>query len=169
MSAPSSSDLIRGPAHLLGDDVNTDLHCSTKYLPGKDNAFVAARAFEDLAPGFAQRFEPGGIIVAGANFGINSSREQATHVLKLLGCAALVARSFGRQFFRNCINNGLPVVECTLTGLDEGDAIEIDLARGCVRAGGVEHAVPPLPAEVRAILAAGGLHAFLHAHPDWRL
>jgi len=161
--------ILRGQARLLGDDVNTDLHCSTKYLPGKDTEFVAARAFEDLAPGFAQRFKRGDIIVAGANFGINSSREQATHALQLLGCAAVVARSFGRQFFRNCINNGLPAVECALAGLREGDPIEIDLSAGRVCAGEREHRVTVLPREVRAILAAGGLHAFLQAHPNWEL
>lgn len=166
---PGEIGLIRGRVRLLGDEVNTDQHCSTKYLPGKDAAFVATRAFEDLVPGFAQRFERGDIILAGSNLGINSSREQAVQVLKLLGCAAVVARSFGRQFFRNCINNGLPAVECTLDGLVEGDEIEIDLAAGRILAHGREHQVAALPAEVLAILAAGGLHAFLLSHPNWEI
>jgi len=169
MSAPGRIGVIRGRARLLGDDVNTDQHCSAKYLPGKDTAFVAAQAFEHLVPGFAQRFERGDVIVAGANLGINSSREQAVQALKLLGCGGVVARSFGRQFFRNCINNGVPAVECTLAGLREGDQVEIDLANARVRAAGAEHRVAALPAEVLAILAAGGLHAFLGAHPDWKL
>ncbi len=169
MSAREQPGLIRGRVRLLGDEVNTDQHCSAKYLPGKDTAFVATRAFEDIVPGFAQRFRQGDVIVAGTNMGINSSREQATHALKLLGCAAIVARSFGRQFFRNCINNGLPAVECTLAGLTEGDEIEIDLASGRVRAHGMEHAVAALPGEVLAILGAGGLHAFLKAHPNWEI
>jgi len=162
-------DAIRGRVHVLGDDVNTDLHCSTKYLPGKDTAFVATRAFEDLAPGFAARFRPGDVIVAGRNFGINSSREQATHVLKLMGCAAVVAPSFGRLFFRNCINNGLPAVECALEAVPEGTGIEIDLAAGRVRANGLERPTAALPREVRAILDAGGLLAFLKAHPTWEV
>lgn len=161
--------IIRGRARVLGDDVNTDVHCSTKYLPGKDTAFAASRAFEDLAPGFAQRFKPGDIIVAGKNLGINSSREQATHALKILGCGALIAQSFGRQFFRNCINNGLPAVECTLAGIQDGDEIEVDLATGRVSARGASHPVSALPREVLAILAAGGLHAFLRAHPNWEV
>lgn len=169
MAADAELRIIRGRAHLLGDEVNTDVHCSAKYLPGKDTAFVATRAFEDLVPGFAQRFKPGDIIVAGSNFGINSSREQATHALKILGCAAVVARSFGRLLFRNCINNGLPAVECALDGIAEGDEVEIDLASGTVRARGAEHAVAALPREVQAILTAGGLHAFLRAHPNWEV
>jgi 3-isopropylmalate dehydratase small subunit len=162
---------IRGKAHLLGDDINTDTQCSSKYLPGKDNAYVAQRAFEQVAPGFASRFKPGDVIVAGRNFGINSSREQAVHIMHLMGVAAIVARSFGRQFFRNTINNGLPAVECDIAGIAEGDEIEIDLAAGklCVAARKIERAVPQLPPAVRQILSEGGLIAFLEKHPDWRL
>lgn len=160
---------IRGRVHLLGDDVNTDVHCSSKYLPGKDTAYVASRAFEDLSSGFAGRFGRGDVIVAGSNFGINSSREQATHVLKLMGCSAIVARSFGRQFFRNCINNGLPAVECGLDGVGEGEEIEIDLGEGRVRTAGGEHRTAALPREVQAILRAGGLLAFLKTHPNWEV
>ena len=162
---------IRGKAHLLGDDINTDTQCSSKYLPGKDNAYVAQRAFEQVAPGFASRFKPGDVIVAGRNFGINSSREQAVHIMHLMGVAAIVARSFGRQFFRNTINNGLPAVECDIAGIAEGDEIEIDLAAGklCVAARKIERAVPQLPPAVRQILSEGGLIAFLEKHPDGRL
>jgi len=163
--------LIHGRAHLLGDNVNTDIHCSSKYFPGKDNAYVAQRVFEQLVPGFAARVAPGDIIVAGANLGINSSREQAVQVLRVLGVSALVARSFGRQFFRNCINNGLPAIECDIAGIAQGDNVEVDLAGGCVRvpARGISREVTPLPAAVQALLAAGGLIPFLQAHPDWRL
>jgi 3-isopropylmalate dehydratase small subunit len=162
--------LIHGNAHLLGDDVNTDIHCSSKYHPGRDNAYVAQYAFEQLVPGFAARFAKGDIIVAGRNFGNNSSREQAVHIMHALGVAAIVAVSFGRQFFRNCINNGLPVVECDLGRIAEGDAVEIDLAGGriSVPARGIVREVPPLPAAVQEIIAAGGLIPFLKVHPDWK-
>lgn len=161
---------IRGKARLLGDEVNTDIHCSSKYHPGRDNAYVAQYAFEQVSPGFAARFARGDVIVAGRNFGNNSSREQAVHIMRALGVAAIVAASFGRQFFRNCINNGLPVVECELAGLAEGDEVEIDLTGGriAVPARGLVREVPPLPGAVQEILAAGGLISFLKAHPDWK-
>ena len=164
------TQLIHGKAHLLGDDVNTDIHCSSKYFPGKDNAYVAQHAFEQLVPGFAARFAAGDLIVAGANFGMNSSREQAVHVMREMGVAAIVAQSFGRQFFRNCINNGLPVVECDLGRLGAGDEVEIDLAAGrvSVPSRGIVRKVAPLPEAVQALLAAGGLIPFLKQHPDWR-
>ena len=31
---------IRGKAHILGEDINTDVHCSSKYLPGRDNGYT---------------------------------------------------------------------------------------------------------------------------------
>jgi 3-isopropylmalate dehydratase small subunit len=162
---------IHGRAHVFGDDINTDLHCSSKYLPGKDNAYIAQHAFEQLVPGFPARFRPGDVIVAGKNFGINSSREQAVHIMRAMGVAVIVASSFGRQFFRNCINNGLPVVECDISGIAQGDEIEVDVGAGRVSVPGrkIVRTVVALPAEVQAILAAGGLIAFLKQHPDWKL
>jgi 3-isopropylmalate dehydratase small subunit len=171
MEAAGMNDIIQGRAYLLGDEVNTDLNCSAKYLPGKDNAYIAAHAYEQLAPGFASRFQPGGVIVAGRHFGINSSREQAVHVMRIMGVAAIVARSFGRQFFRNAINNGLPVVECDTSGIVEQDALAVDLAAGLVTvaAKGIIRNVIALPMEIRAILAEGGLIPFLQKHPNWEL
>jgi len=83
--------------------------------------------------------------------------------------AGIVAVSFGRQFYRNCINNGLPVVECDLGSVQEGDEIELDLAGGRVSVPprNIVREVPPLPAAVQEILTAGGLIPFLKAHPDW--
>lgn len=160
-----------GRARVLGAEINTDVHCSSKYLPGRDNAYIAQHAFEQVAPGYAARFGQGDIIVAGSNFGINSSREQAVHVMRMMGAAAIVAPSFGRQFFRNAINNGLPVIECDIAGIADGDTVEIDLAAGrvAVAARGIARSVPPLPAAIQGLLAAGGLIPFLQQHPDWKL
>ena len=163
--------IIKGSARVLGDEISTDIHCSSKYLPGKDTAYIAQCAFEQLSPGFAKGFRKGDVLVAGKNFGINSSREQAVHVMHLMGVAAIVAPSFGRQFFRNAINNGLAVIECDTGGIIAGDAIEIDPAAGrvSVAARSISRTVPPLPAAVQALLAAGGLIPFLQQHPDWNL
>jgi 3-isopropylmalate dehydratase small subunit len=166
-----SSDLIKGAARLLPDEVNTDVNCSSKYLPGRDNAYIAQHAFEGVSPGFPQRFTRGDVIVAGRNFGINSSREQAVHILHELGVAAIVAPSFGRQFFRNAINNGLLLVECEVARVAEGDLLEIDAGGGSVRvpARNLSFKSAVLPSSVRGIVAAGGLLAFLKQHPDWKL
>jgi 3-isopropylmalate dehydratase small subunit len=162
---------IAGLARILPAEINTDINCSSKYLPGKDNAYIAQQAYENVAPGFAARFKPGDVIVAGKNFGINSSREQAVHIMRLMGVAAIVAPAFGRQFFRNAINNGLPVVECDIDGIADGDHIAIALDAGTVEvsARGIARKVPALPPAVQRILAEGGLIPFLQKHPDWNL
>ncbi len=164
-------NIIKGSARVLGDEVSTDIHCSSKYLPGKDTAYIATVAFDQVAPGFAKAFVKGDIIVAGKNFGINSSREQAVHIMHRLGVAGIIAPSFGRQFYRNAINNGMPVVECDTSGITAGDAVELDLAGGrvSVPSRNIARSVPPLPAAVQALLTAGGLIPFLQKHPDWNL
>lgn len=164
-------NIIKGSARVLGDEVSTDIHCSSKYLPGKDTAYIATVAFDQVSPGFAKAFSKGDVLVAGKNFGINSSREQAVHIMHQMGVAAIVAPSFGRQFFRNAINNGLAVIECDTSGISAGDAIEIDPSSGRVTVAvrNIARAVPPLPAAVQALLAAGGLIPFLQKHPDWNL
>ena len=163
--------MIQGHARVLPEHINTDINCSSKYLPGKDNAYIAQHAFDNVAPGFASRFKAGDIIVAGKNFGINSSREQAVHIMKLMGVAAIVAPAFGRQFFRNAINNGMPVIECAIDGIEDGDEIAVDLAHGkvAVAARNITRTVAVLPPAVQRILSEGGLIAFLQKHPDWSL
>ncbi|MEY4597641.1 MAG: hypothetical protein RLZZ445_438 [Pseudomonadota bacterium] len=164
-------NIIKGSARIIGDEVSTDIHCSSKYLPGKDATYIATVAFEQVAPGFAKAFNKGDVIVAGKHFGINSSREQAVHVMHRMGVSAIIATSFGRQFYRNAINNGLPVIECDISGIVAGDALEIDLVAGriAVTAKNITRAVPPLPATVRTLLEAGGLIPFLQKHPDWNV
>src|SRR6185295_3517826 len=145
---------VHGYARLLPEEINTDVHCSAKYMPGKDAAYIAQHAFEGIAPDFVARFKPGDVIVAGRNFGINSSREQAIQVLRLLGAVAVVSPAFGRQFFRNAINGGLPIVECDIDGIEENDLIELDLAAGTVQVPerGIQRHVPPLPAAMQTLL-----------------
>ena len=169
MSA-SSKLLTTGAAFILGNDVNTDINCSNKYLPGKDIAYIAAHAFDALAPTIASDIARagGGILVAGDHFGINSSREQAVHVMRAMNIRAIVARSFGRQFFRNAINNGMPLYECDTTQIQSGQLLEIDFSSGVLKVDEqVVQTVVPLPSEILAILSIGGLIPFLQKYPDW--
>jgi len=165
------NSIITGRARLLPAEINTDVHCSAKYMPGRDAAYVAQHAFESIAPDFISRFRPGDIIVAGRNFGMGPKMNGYIDVMRMLGVAAVVSPAFGRQFFRNAINNGLPVVECHLAGVRENDIVEIDLSTGKVSVveRGLECTFPPLPSAIQSLLAAGGLIPFLQAHPDWKL
>ena len=152
--------MIEGRVWRYGDDVNTDVIFPGKYtyqpLTPEE---MATHALEDLDPSFAKEVKEGDVIVAGANFGCGSSREQAATCLVAAGVAAVIAKSFSRIFFRNAINNGLPVIELKegIDGIKKGNIIKIDFERGIVLHEGSEYHFPALPAEVLAILEDGGL------------
>jgi len=151
---------FQGRAWIFGDDISTDHIIAGKYLGTTDSRVFAGHAFEAVDPTWAKNVRPGDLIVAGANFGCGSSREQAPVALKTLGISAILANSFARIFFRNAINLGFPVVECA--GLRDrvksGDVVALDLAGGEVRIpSGETFKFTPLPPNVLEILEAGGL------------
>ncbi len=155
--------LMEGRVWRFGDDVDTDAMVPGKYLI-LDASEIAGHVMEGIRPGFAELIAPGDIIVGGANFGTGSSRDPAVKGLQAAGIQAIVAESFARIFFRNCINAGLPPVECAgAARIEEGQKIQIDLLEGkvtVVDTGEVLEAVP-LPAEIASILDAGGLVEFV--------
>src|SRR5256712_10119201 len=126
---------FEGRVWTFGDDIWTDHISAGKYLGTTDPKVFAEHAFEAVDPTWAKNVQPGDMIVAGANFGCGSSREQAPVALKTLGISAILANSFARIFFRNAINLGFPAIE--FAGLRDrlkpGDGIELDLASGEVR------------------------------------
>ncbi len=150
---------ISGRVWKYGDDVNTDVIFPGKYTYSiSDPKEMAQHALEDLDPTFAQNVQPGDIIVAGKNWGCGSSREQAVICLKEAGVGAIVARSFARIYFRNCINQALPIITCdAVDGVESGDEITIDFAAGTVTTPRGEYTFPPLAPEVMEILESGGL------------
>lgn len=150
---------ITGRVWKYGDDVNTDVIFPGKYTYSiTDPKEMAPHALEDLDPGFATAVRPGDIIVAGKNWGCGSSREQAVICLKEAGVAAIVARSFARIYFRNAINQALPIVTCdAVDGVENGAEITIDFTAGVVTTPHGVFTFPPLPPEVLAIIEDGGL------------
>lgn len=150
---------ITGRVWKYGDDVNTDVIFPGKYTYSiSDPKEMALHALEDLDPGFVAAVRPGDIIVAGKNWGCGSSREQAVVCLKEAGVGAIVARSFARIYFRNAINQALPIVTCdAVDGVENGDEITIDFAAGMVTTPRGTFTFPPLPAEVLEIIEDGGL------------
>lgn len=150
---------ITGRVWKYGDDVNTDVIFPGKYTYSISNPQeMALHALEDLDPDFARNVRPGDIIVAGRNFGCGSSREQAVTCLKAAGVAAVVAKSFARIYFRNCINQGLAIVQCDAAdSVESGEELTVDFAAGTVTTPRCEHRFPSLSPEVMDILEAGGL------------
>jgi 3-isopropylmalate/(R)-2-methylmalate dehydratase small subunit len=145
---------------VYGDNVNTDVIFPGKYTYNlKTPEEIAAHALEDLDPTFAAQVQPGDVIVAGRNWGMGSSREQAVTCLKYVGVGAVIAASFAGIYFRNCINQGvLPIVCPGLRDVVQtGDTINIDHAARQVIAGEHVFAITPLSPSVQAIIDAGGL------------
>jgi 3-isopropylmalate/(R)-2-methylmalate dehydratase small subunit len=143
-----------------GDDVNTDVIFPGKYTYTlTDLSQFAAHALEDLDPTFAPNVKPGDIVVAGKNFGCGSSREQAAVCIKLAGVRVIVARSFARIFFRNCVNNGVLPVVCpeAVDACAKGDTITVDITACTVTTPQGVYVFPALSPSVTAIIDAGGL------------
>jgi 3-isopropylmalate/(R)-2-methylmalate dehydratase small subunit len=140
---PSSGLLQRGrrapdgaPGHRvwrLPADVDTDLLAPVMWMKYSTEV-IAQHCLEALRPQFALEVRAGDVIVAGPNFGIGSSREQAAAALVHLGVAAVIAPTFGGLFFRNAFNVGLLLLSCSdAEALSDGERVEFDAQRGVVR------------------------------------
>lgn len=157
--------IIKGKAHKLGDDINTDDIIAAKYLVSSDAKELGGHCLESIKPGFAAA-APGDIIAAGKNFGCGSSREHAPLAIKGCGVSAVVAKSFAAIFFRNAINIGLPFLESREADkINEGDQLEIDLAAGTLNnlTQGTVYKTQPFPGFLQEIVLDGGLMNWLVA------
>jgi len=152
---------MSGTAHIFGDNVNTDEIIPARYLNTTDRAELASHCMEDADPDFAAKVKPGDVIVAGANFGCGSSREHAPVAIKAAGCACVIARSYARIFYRNAINTGLPILECSdaVDGIAAGDQVDVDIATGQITdlTSGQSFQALPFSDAMREIIDAGGL------------
>lgn len=92
------SNTIKGKVWVFGDDIDTDVLAPGLYMKGS-LALLASHCLESVDPDFASSVAKSDILIAGKNFGIGSSREQAAQVLKHLGIEAILAKSFGGIFF----------------------------------------------------------------------
>jgi 3-isopropylmalate/(R)-2-methylmalate dehydratase small subunit len=126
-----------------------------------DRAELAKHCLEDLDPGFVKKVKKGDIIVAGEDFGCGSSREHAVWSIRGAGVQTVIAKSFARIFYRNAINNGFYIIECSnaADGIENGDELEIDYKKGVIKAAkkGVSYKFNPLPDFALEIIGDGGL------------
>lgn len=151
--------VVTGRVWVFGDNLNSDDMYPAEAMK-RDIPNAAAMVFHAVRPGWTDQVEAGDIVIAGANFGLGSSRPVAA-LFNHLGVAALVAGEFNSLFFRNAINAGLPAM--TVPGVTEafadGDIGTFDLRAGTWRndTTGASGAVPVLPDLVLDILASGGV------------
>jgi 3-isopropylmalate/(R)-2-methylmalate dehydratase small subunit len=152
---------LEGKTIRLGDNINTDFIISGRYkFAITDMKELAKHIMEDIDPAFPSKIVPGkSIIVAGNNFGMGSSREQAPLVIKEAGIVAVLAKQFARIFYRNSFNIGLPLIEVDTDKIGENDLLEIDMDEGVVKnlAKGISLKVKPFPSFMQELLREGGI------------
>jgi 3-isopropylmalate/(R)-2-methylmalate dehydratase small subunit len=102
------------------------------------------------------------IVVAGRNFGCGSSREHAPIALGSANCQLVLAESFARIFFRNCVATG-ELYPCEITErlcdvLQTGEVVTVDIDQCTVtsQTSGKVYSFKPL-GDVRPVVDAGGI------------
>jgi len=164
--------VLKGKAIKLGDNISTDDIIPGRFAHLRSNLPELARhILEDTAPEFASRVKSGDFLVAGKNLGLGSSREHAPVVIKMSGVGAILAKSAARIFFRNAINQGLPVLLCDTDKISDGDELEINLTGGMIvnLTSGFTLSCSKMPPIMSAILKEGGLIPYIQKHRDFKL
>ena len=159
--------IFNGKSIKYGDNVDTDVIIPARYLNTSDKKELASHCMEDIDPTFVGRVQQGDIMVAGYNFCCGSSREHAPIAIKASGISLVIARSFARIFYRNSINIGLAIVECSeaVDGISDGDIVKADLENGVIynQTTGKSFKTQPFPEFIQKIISSGGLVASIQA------
>jgi 3-isopropylmalate/(R)-2-methylmalate dehydratase small subunit len=167
--------VFTGPVYVVRDNIDTDQIIPAQYLNlvptipeeyEKLGAYALCGLPESLYP--ARYVQEGKldsqypIVVAGKNFGCGSSREHAPIAMGSAGCKVVLAESFARIFFRNCVSTG-ELYPCEITTrlcdvLQTGDVVTVDLDQStvAVQQSGQVYRFKPL-GDVRPVVDAGGL------------
>ncbi|MEW6141734.1 MAG: 3-isopropylmalate dehydratase small subunit [Chloroflexota bacterium] len=164
--------MLKGKVHKFGDDISTDLIIPGRYARLRSNPpELAKHVLEDADPNFVNKVKPGDFVVGGSNFGQGSSREHAPLVIKMSGVSAILAKSVARIFFRNAINQGVPVLICDTGKINDGDELEIDLLAGTIKdlTNGAVLTSGKMPQVMVNILNEGGLIPYIKKHGDLKL
>ena len=164
--------IIKGKVFKIGDDIDTDQIYPGRYLYLTSPEEIAIHAMEDIIPDFSEKIKgEDWIIVAGKNFGCGSSREHAPRALLYAGIKAVVAESFGRIFYRNALNVGLPIVKCPgiVKKVQQGDLMQVNLKEGLIilNTSGKTLSIEKYPPQLLSILKSGGLIPYLKKYKKY--
>lgn len=155
---------LKGKAIKYGDNIDTDVIIPARYLNTSDHSELARHCMEDIDKEFVHKVRTGDVMLGGRNFGCGSSREHAPIAIKASGIGCVIAQSFARIFYRNAINIGLPILECSeITEADDGDDLEIDLDAGTVKnlTQGTQYHAAPFPPFMQEIMKHNGLIGYI--------
>jgi 3-isopropylmalate/(R)-2-methylmalate dehydratase small subunit len=154
-----STATITGRAWTFGDNIDTDVLAPGLYMKGPLSE-LARHCLEAVDPRFAKEVKPGDIVVAGRNFGMGSSREQAVMALRELGVGAVLAPSFAGIFYRNALNLGLLALVCPqATAISANSRLAVDAEAAQVRdvGSGTVYACESIPPHLLQMIGDGGL------------
>ena len=158
---------LEGTVFKYGDNVDTDVIIPARYLNSSDPKELASHCMEDIDKEFISKVKSGDIIVAAKNFGCGSSREHAPIAIKAAGVSIVIAETFARIFYRNAINIGLPIMECSDAAreIQPGDKVEVDLDSGVVTdvTLGKTWKGQAFPPFMQNIISAGGLIPYINS------
>lgn len=167
--------ILEGKVFKFGDNINTDWIISGRYkFSITDMKQLSQYLFEDIRPNFYKEIIPGNsIVVAGDNFGMGSSREQAPWVIKEAGIVCVVAKSFARIFYRNAFNIGLSLIEADTSSLNEGEKIKVNLDKGeiCKNDQNCKMPIKFIPWDTfrKELIKQGGIINYLSKYKDLKL
>jgi 3-isopropylmalate/(R)-2-methylmalate dehydratase small subunit len=167
---------VTSPVYVVQDNIDTDQIIPAQYLTlvptiAEEYEKLGSYALIGLPDSlYPQRFVEEGkthtdykIVIAGRNFGCGSSREHAPIALGAAGVEAVVAESFARIFFRNCVATGEIYPYDTPVRLSEvvktGDIATLDFDADTLTVDGKTYSLKPL-GEVRPVIDAGGIFNF---------
>ncbi len=155
-----------GNAHTYDKNhINTDEIIPARYLNMDQEKDLAKHAMEDIDEKFIHKVQEGDFVIAGKDFGCGSSREHAVWALRGAGIKAVIAVNFARIFYRNCMNNGFPAIECDDISkkVQSGDKLEIDIKAGKINnlTKNEQYNFKPLPEFALKMIEVGGLMNYI--------
>ena len=157
----------QGKVFKYPDNVDTDVIIPARYLNTPNAQELALHCMEDIDAAYATSVKPGDIMVGGWNFGCGSSREHAPIAIQASGAACVIAASFARIFYRNAINIGFPILECSAAAeaIQAGDTVSVEFATGVItdETTGQVFQANGFPPFIEEIIRCGGLLKYLKA------
>lgn len=167
--------IIEGPVYVIKDNIDTDQIIPAQYLNlvptiAEEYEKLGSYALIGLPDSlYPDKFVKDGeldseypIVICGRNMGCGSSREHAPIAMGSAGVKVVLAESFARIFFRNCVATG-ELYPCELTQrlcdlLKTGDHVSVNLDENSltVTASGEKFEFKPL-GDVRPVVDAGGI------------
>jgi 3-isopropylmalate/(R)-2-methylmalate dehydratase small subunit len=155
---------LKGIVHKYSkDNIDTDVILPGPYLKIHDHDELSKHAMEGIDADFSSKVSKGDFMLAGSNFGCGSSREHAPIALSRSGISAVLAPSFARIFYRNCVDGGyllpLEIERFTLEQISDGDTLEIEIENNQIHdiTNGKNFSISPFPPLIKKIIDSGGL------------